>query len=58
MTPFVANGVTTVLDLNSNFETIGQKKEIEKGHVIGPRIATAALINGGNGQGRIANTAE
>lgn len=58
MTPIIANGVTTVVDLNSTMETFAQKKEIEKGYVIGPRIALAALINGGNGQGRIANTAE
>jgi imidazolonepropionase-like amidohydrolase len=58
MTPIIANGVTTVLDLNSTMETFGQKKEIEKGHIIGPRIGLAALINGGSGQGRIANTAE
>lgn len=58
VTPFIANGVTTVLDLNSTMETFGQKKAIEKGYIIGPRIALAALINGGSGQGRIANTAE
>ncbi|MBG9376971.1 amidohydrolase family protein [Panacibacter sp. DH6] len=58
MTPIIANGVTTVLDLNSTMETFGQKKLIEKGYIVGPRIALAALINGGNGQGRIANTAE
>jgi imidazolonepropionase-like amidohydrolase len=58
MTPIIANGVTTVLDLDSKMETFGQKKEIEKGYIIGPRIALAALINGGNGQGRTANTAE
>lgn len=58
MTPIIANGVTTVLDLDSKMETFGQKKAIEKGYVIGPRIALSALINGGNGQGRIANTAD
>ena len=58
MTPIIANGVTTVLDLNSTMETFGQKKAIEKGYIIGPRIALAALINGGNGQGKTANTAE
>lgn len=58
MTPIIANGVTTVLDLDSKMETFAQKKEIEKGYIVGPRIALAALINGGNGQGRIANTAE
>jgi Amidohydrolase family len=58
MTPIIANGVTTVLDLDSKMETFAQKKAIEKGYIVGPRIALAALINGGNGQGRIANTAE
>ena len=58
MTPLIANGVTSVLDLNATMETFGLKKEIEKGYVIGPRIALAALINGGSGQGRNANTAE
>lgn len=58
MTPIIANGVTTVVDLNATMETFGQKKEIEKGHVIGPRLVLAALINGGSGQGRLANTAE
>jgi imidazolonepropionase-like amidohydrolase len=57
MTPIIANGVTTVLDLNSTMETFSQKKEIERGYIIGPRIALAALINGGEGSGRIANTA-
>ncbi len=58
MTPLIANGVTIVLDLDSKMETFGHKKAIEKGYIVGPRIALAALINGGNGQGRIANTAE
>jgi hypothetical protein len=58
MTPFIANGVTTVVDLNATIETYSQKKEIERGYTIGPRILLAALINGGNGQGRIANSAE
>jgi imidazolonepropionase-like amidohydrolase len=58
MTPIIANGVTTVLDLISTMETFAQKKEIEKGYIIGPRIALAASINGGNGKGRIADTAE
>lgn len=57
-TPIIANGVTTVVDLNATMETFGQKKEIEKGHVIGPRLVLAALINGGSGQGRLANTAD
>jgi imidazolonepropionase-like amidohydrolase len=56
MTLYVANGVTTVLDLNARAENFGQRNEIVKGNVIGPRIALAALINGGDGSGRIANT--
>lgn len=58
MTPFIANGVTTVLELNSNTNHIAQKKEIEKGYLIGPRMALAALIDGGEGQGRNVNTPE
>jgi imidazolonepropionase-like amidohydrolase len=59
MTPFVANGVTTVLELNSMPGHFGQRNEILRGDVIGPRMALAALINGGdNASGRVANTAE
>lgn len=58
MTPFIAKGVTTIVDLNSTMETFSQKKEVEKGHIVGPRIILAALINGGKGQGRIANSPE
>jgi imidazolonepropionase-like amidohydrolase len=58
MTPIIANGVTTVVDLNATMETFSQKKEVEKGHVMAPRIILAALINGGSGQGRLANTPE
>jgi len=58
MTPFIANGVTTVFNLNANMESFSQRKEIEHGTVIGPRMPLAALINGGKGMGRIANTPE
>lgn len=58
MTPFIANGVTTVLDLNSTTGTFAHKMAIERGYAIGPRIALGALINGGTGGGRIANTPE
>jgi imidazolonepropionase-like amidohydrolase len=58
MTPFIANGVTTILDLNSNTSHFAQKKEIEKGYVLGPRMALAALIDGGEGQGRNVNSPE
>ncbi|HRO43561.1 MAG TPA: amidohydrolase family protein [Flavipsychrobacter sp.] len=56
MTPFLANGVTTIFDLNSRAGHFGQRNEILRGTVIGPRIALAAMINGGSGEGRIANT--
>lgn len=56
MTPFVANGVTTVLELNAKAGHFGQRNEISRGDVIGPRMALAALINGGTGSGRIAHT--
>lgn len=56
MTPFVANGVTTIFDLNSMAGHIGQRNEILRGDVIGPRMALAAMINGGEGSGRIAST--
>ena len=58
MTPFIANGVTTIFNLNANVESFIQRKEIEKGNVIGPRMALAALINGGDGSGIMANTPE
>jgi len=55
MTPFVANGVTTIFDLISQPGHFGQRNEILRGDVIGPRMALAAMINGGD-DGRAANT--
>ena len=57
MTPYIANGVTTIFDLNSKAEHFGQRNDIAKGDFIGPRMALAALINGGEGPGRVVNTA-
>lgn len=57
MTPYIANGVTTVFELSARVEHFGQRNEIIKGNVIGPRMALAALINGGDGSGRVVNTA-
>src|SRR5687768_1665308 len=57
MTPYIANGVTTIFDLNSKAEHFGQRNEIAEGDAIGPRMALAALINGGAGEGRNVNTA-
>jgi imidazolonepropionase-like amidohydrolase len=53
-----SNGVTTIFDLGSKPEHFGQRNEIAKGNVIGSRMALAAMIDGGNGQGRRANTPE
>ncbi|RZM11561.1 MAG: amidohydrolase, partial [Pedobacter sp.] len=55
---YVANGVTTCLELNGRAEHFGQRNEILKGNVIGPRIALAYLIEGGEGNANIANTPE
>jgi imidazolonepropionase-like amidohydrolase len=43
---YLANGVTQILDLQSMSETIGQKLDIEAGRVLGPHLATAAMIDG------------
>lgn len=59
MTTYIANGVTTIFELGGRVEHFGQRNEIAKGKVIGPRMAIAAMINGGdpNNGGRIVNTA-
>lgn len=51
-----SNGVTTIFDLGSRVEHFGQRNKIEKGEVIGARMALSAMIDGGKGQGRRANT--
>lgn len=56
MTPFVANGVTTVFDLGAKAGHFGQRNEILRGDVVGPRMALAAMINGGDEAGRTVNT--
>lgn len=53
---YVANGVTTVFELSGRPEHFGERNEIIEGKVIGPRMALAMLINGGDGPGIIANT--
>lgn len=55
---FVANGVTTVFELSGRVEHFAQRNEINKGNVIGPRIALAILVEGGARSGNIANTPE
>ncbi len=54
---YIANGVTTAFELSARTEHFGQRNEIIKGKVIGPRLALAFLINGGN-DGNSANTPE
>jgi len=44
--PYIANGVLQVFALQAMSETIGQRVEIETGRVLGPRIVTAAMIDG------------
>jgi imidazolonepropionase-like amidohydrolase len=53
---YIANGVTTAFELNARAEHFGQRNEIIKGKVIGPRIALAFLIDGGDASGNVANT--
>ena len=53
---YIAYGVTTVFELSARPEHFGERNEIIKGNVIGPRMALAFLIDGGKGSGNIANT--
>lgn len=55
MTPYIANGVTQLLNLDAVAASVGQRNAIARGTVLGPHIALAAVINGGKGRGRIAN---
>ena len=52
---YVANGVTTTFELSGRVEHFGQRNEIINGEVIGPRIALAYLVDGGE-PGNTANT--
>jgi imidazolonepropionase-like amidohydrolase len=57
MTPYIANGVTQVLNMDAVAASFGQRNEIAKGAVLGPHMALAAVIDGGESQnGRRANT--
>jgi len=55
---YIANGVTTAFELSARPEHFGERNEIIKGNIIGPRIALALLIDGGEGSGNVANTPE
>ncbi len=54
---YLANGVTTAFELSGRVEHFGQRNEIVGGKSIGPRIAIALLINGGD-SGNTANSPE
>ena len=57
MTPFIANGVTQILNMDAVPASVGQRNSVESGVVIGPHMALASVINGGNSKnGFIANT--
>lgn len=58
MTPYVANGVTTIFDLSARPQNFGQRNEIAKGDVIGPRMALAKLLDGGQGLDKINSPAD
>ncbi len=60
---YIANGVLQVLDLQSMSETVGQRVAIESGHMLGPHLALAAMIDGSPplwpvGMTRVATTPE
>lgn len=48
MTPYIANGVTQILNLDARPEAFGQRNQVESGAVFGPHMALAAVINGGD----------
>ncbi|GFE80209.1 hypothetical protein GCM10011487_22090 [Steroidobacter agaridevorans] len=45
-TPFLANGVVRIMDMQSMSETIGQRVEVDAGRMLGPHIVAAAMIDG------------
>jgi imidazolonepropionase-like amidohydrolase len=56
MTPYVANGVTQIVDMSAFGSSFGQRIEIARGTVLGPQMILAAAIHGGRTEGRVANT--
>lgn len=54
MTPYVANGVTQIMNMDARSANIGQRNAIEQGKIIGPHMALAALIDGKRQDGRVA----
>ena len=56
MTPYIANGVTQIFNLDATAIAIGRRNEIASGKVVGPHMALAALIDGKRRDGRVAVT--
>jgi imidazolonepropionase-like amidohydrolase len=46
MLPFIANGITQIMDMSSSRHTLAQRDEIESGAVLGPHVAAAAMVDG------------
>lgn len=53
MTPYIANGVTTIFNLGARPESFGQRNKIINEEAIGPRIALAKLLDGGQGLDKV-----
>lgn len=56
MTPFIANGITQILNMDSVAASVGQRNDIAAGLVLGPHMALAAVVDGNEGHGRIASS--
>jgi imidazolonepropionase-like amidohydrolase len=46
MLPFIANGVTQIMDMSASPYTLAQRDEIESGAVLGPHLAAASMVDG------------
>lgn len=46
MLPFIANGVTQIMDMSASLHTLQQRDAIESGAVLGPHIAAASMVDG------------
>ncbi len=44
--PFIANGVTQIVNMSANADAIAQRAAIESGDVLGPHMALAAMVDG------------
>ncbi|BDD12085.1 amidohydrolase (plasmid) [Fulvitalea axinellae] len=58
MTPYVANEVTTIFELSERIGLIAQRNQIEKGEVIGPRMALTAFIDNDGSIGSVKNPSD